>query len=517
MNTPHFNFSHIQMNVQDAFIMMDPSGNICYWNQGAQDIFGWTEKEVVGRSLHDLVAPERYHDAFQKGFLHFAKTGTGPVVSAKKLLHAIHKDGHEFTIELSLGAIKIEGQWYAIGLVRDKALQKQLEFQLLHAERLESISTLAAGFAHDFNNILASIIGYAELALDDAEQGTLLYTNMTEVLTAGNRAKDLVHQILKFSKQLNYDNQPMYLKSMILESMKLVRASFPETINIRIDLQSDRYIFADPARVHQLLLNLCTNAGNAMGNKGVLSVTLVDLDSIDLTHAPKKAQGAKSYVRLSVEDTGIGMATDILSKAFTPFFTTREQGEGRGMGLPLVHGIVSDLNGWIDPSSEPGKGSRFDIYIPAMDKSVSEAHGSAAPVRGESGRILFVDDEDPIVKMSKQLLERMGYKVEAHSSSPEALKSFTESPDKFNLVITDLAMPYMNGLALSRKLRQIRPDIPIIMCTGYGLSVTDTEAREAGIKAIVYKPILSDQIAETIGRVLGSQPFYFKEDHPFHG
>lgn len=505
MNTSHFNFSHIQMNVQDAFIMMDPSGNISYWNQGAQDIFGWTEKEVLGKNLHDLITPKRYHETFKKGFAHFSKSGEGPVINNKKLFHALHRDGHEFTIELSLAAVSIKGEWYAIGLIRDKAFQKQLEFQLHHAERLESISTLAAGFAHDFNNILASIIGYTELALDDAETDTLLFTNLTEVLTAGNRAKDLVQQILKFSKQLNHDIQPMHVKSMILESMKLVRASFPETIDISLNLQSDHYILADPARVHQLLLNLCTNAGHAMKNKGTLTVTLEDVDSHELTHTPKHISGNQSFVRLSVEDSGVGMTTDLLSKAFTPFFTTREQGHGRGMGLPIVHGIVSDLNGWIEPSSEPGQGSRFELYIPAIDKADAETHDLPSKAIKGNGRILFVDDEDPIVKMSKQLLERMGYKVEALTSSPEALERFKAAADQFNLVITDLAMPHMNGLALSKELLRIRPDIPIIMCTGYGLSITDVEAQEAGIKAIVYKPILSDQIAETIGRVLASR------------
>lgn len=491
------------MNVQDAFIMMDPLGKIAFWSQGAQDIFGWTKDDAIGKDLHDLIAPTRYHEAYKKGYEIFAKSGQGPVINTKKLLHALHKDGHEFTIELSLAAVDIKGEWYAMGHVQDKALHRQLEFQLLHAERLESISTLAAGFAHDFNNILASIIGYTELALDDAEKNTLIYTNLTQVLIAGNRAKDLVQQILKFGKQLNYDNQPMHLKSMILESMKLVRASFPETIEIRLNLRSERYILADPARVHQLLLNLCTNAGYAMKNKGVLRVTLEDVDvKGNKIHAPQTAQGEKFLIRLTVEDTGMGMTTDILSKAFTPFFTTREQGEGRGMGLPLVHGIVSDLNGWIEPTSELGKGSRFDIYIPAMDKTATATRDEVNQAILGAGNILFVDDEEPIVKMSKMLLERMGYKVEAQTSSEDALKMFKESPERFNLVITDLAMPRMNGLVLSKELLRIRPDIPIIMCTGYGLSVTDTEAREAGIKAIVYKPILSDQIAETIGRVL---------------
>lgn len=502
LNDSNVSLERIQMTMQDAFIMMDPLGRISYWNQGAQDIFGWSKEETLGKDLHELIAPKRYHTMYQKGFSHFIKTGKGPAINKTLTLSARHKDGHEFTIELTLAAVDIEGKWYAVGVVRDKAIQKQLEFQQLHMERLESISTLAAGFSHDFNNILASIIGYTELALDDAEKGTLLFNNLNEVLTAGNRAKDLVQQILKFGSQLDSQKEAVHLKSLIQESMKLVRASFPKDIDIKLDLTSDRHILADPSRIHQIISNLCTNACHAMKNEGQLKVSLKDVEDHDKLHAPKQIEDTRDFVRFSIEDTGMGMSRDILSRAFNPFFTTREQGEGRGMGLPMVHGIVSNLNGWIEPVSEPGKGTCFDIYLPVLSKSDSDHLN--VPVQDDqgAGQILFVDDEDPITRMSKQLLERMGYKVEALTSSPEALERFRSSPESFYLVITDLAMPNMNGLDLSRELLRIRPDIPIIMCTGYGISISDNEAEEAGIKAIVYKPILSDQMAETIGRVL---------------
>lgn len=504
MDDKKISIDHIGLNIQDAIILMDPRGTISYWNQMAETLFGWSHTEALGKNLHELIAPKRYHESFINSFDHFLKSGEGPAINKVLDVSAIHKDGHEFSIELTLGAVIINDQWHAIGVIRDVALKKQLEFQLLHAERIESIGTLAGGFAHEFNNILASIIGYTELALDDAHEGTLIYSNLNEVLTAGNRARDLICQVLKFSRQIESLSEPVHMKTIITDALKMVRSSFPRSIDIHMDLQSEGMILADPSRIHQMILNLCTNAGYAMGDQGTLTVSLEDVDDLKTVHSSNSKARPGNYIKFSISDTGKGMTPDILSRAFTPFFTTKEQGKGSGMGLSQVHGVVYGLNGWINPKSEPGKGSTFDIYLPAMEKKDAAHSIRKKNLTPRTGCILFVDDEEPVVRMGKQLIEQMGYTVEALTSSLEALEHFKRTPDAYDLVITDLTMPDMNGMAMASAMTLIRPDIPIILSTGYGMTHTDQEIREAGIDVVVFKPLLSNQIAETIGRLLTS-------------
>lgn len=492
----------LSFSPQDSIIMMDSAGNVSYWNAAAETMFGWTAEETLGKNLHELIVPSRFSIYYERGIAHFIKTGQGDAINKTLELTGKHKDGHEFTIELTLGAIRIHDEWFAIGVVRDVAKKKQLEFQLIHAEKMDSITTLAGGIAHDFNNILSSIIGFTELAIDDAEDGTLLYNNLQEVMIASNRAKDLVRQIMKFSRQNDSVSEPIHVKSVVEETVKLIRASFPSTIDIQTDLQSQSFIMADPSHIHQIILNLCTNAEHAMKDgKGILSITLTDLNPDEVRKQSRSPVKPVPHVKISIRDTGIGMPTEILSKAFTPFFTTKKQGEGSGMGLPIIHGIVSSLKGWIHPQSEVGKGSTFDIFLPFMELEASRPTSIKTPSH-TGGYILFVDDEAPIVKIGKKLLERMGYTVETATGSMEALDLFKSSPDKYRLVITDLTMPHMTGIELAKELIEIRPDIPIILCTGYEKNHSIIQATEAGIKAVVSKPILSDEIAETIGRVL---------------
>lgn len=487
---------------QDSIIMMDSKGDVVFWNKASEIMFGWTAGEAMGRKLHELIVPDMMKASCEKGIRHYVRTGEGHAVNRTLELTAKHKDGHEFPVELTLGALRIAGGWTALGVVRDVARMKELEFQLIHAEKMESIATMAGGIAHDFNNILASIIGFTELAMDDAEKGTVLYGNLQEVLIASNRAKDLVRQILKFSRQTGSEPEPIHVKSVVEDTLKLIRASFPSTIDIRTDLRSEAFIMADSSHVHQIVLNLCSNAENAMEDrKGVLTLSLTDMAAEEVKAETGRDVQDLPHIRLSVSDTGVGMSTDILGKAFTPFFTTKKQGEGSGMGLSIVHGIVTSLKGRIYPHSEPGKGSTFHIYLPAL-KSAARS----VPVKNGASRqgehILFVDDEASIVKIGKRLLEKSGYTVEAVESSETALELFKASPDKYRLVITDLTMPRMTGIELARAIMAIRPDIPVILCTGYEKNQSIMAAMKAGIKAVVTKPILSDEIAETIGRVL---------------
>ena len=379
----------------------------------------------------------------------------------------------------------------------------QLQAQLQQAQKMEAIGTLAGGIAHDFNNILSSVLGYTELALDDAEEGTRLRSNLQTVLSAGERARDLVQQILAFSRQSETAFSPIQVKLITKEALRLLRAILPTTIEIRQDIQSDSMVLGDPTQIHQILLNLGTNADHAMREKGgLLEVTLADvgLDSLFTAKHPDIKPG--THLKLMVRDTGHGIPPHILDRIFDPFFTTKDKSEGTGMGLSVVHGIVKAHGGAITVQSEPGKGTVFNAFLPVIEKTIAMEAPIEKPLSTGTERILFVDDEIPLVRLGKWILEPLGYDVTTRTSSIEALELFKAQPDRFDLVITDMTMPNLTGSELALKLGKIRPDIPIILCTGFSHEITAEKSKEMGIKAFLFKPILSEVMAETVRRVL---------------
>ena len=368
---------------------------------------------------------------------------------------------------------------------------------------MEAIGTLAGGIAHDFNNILSSVLGYTELALDDAEEGTRLRTNLKTVLSAGERARDLVQQILAFSRQSEKTFGPIQVKLITKEALKLLRAILPTTIEIRQDIQSDSMVLGDPTQIHQILLNLCTNADHAMREKGgILEVTLVDveLDSLFTAKHPDIKPG--THLRLMVRDTGRGIPPLILDRIFDPFFTTKDKSEGTGMGLSVVHGIVKAHGGAITVQSEPGKGAIFNVFLPVIEKTIVREAPIEKSIPTGTERVLVVDDEEALVNTHRQMLEGLGYEVVTRTSSIEALELFKARPDRFDLVITDMTMPNLTGSELALKLAKIRPDIPIILCTGFSHEITAEKSKEMGIKEFLLKPILREVMAETVRRVL---------------
>jgi len=391
-------------------------------------------------------------------------------------------------------------------IVEDISERKKLEVQLLQAQKMEAIGTLAGGIAHDFNNILAAIMGYTELANLDVPEGSNARYKLNEVLKASHRAKDLVRQILAFSHQGRQERKPVEMSPLIKEILRLLRASLPSIIEIRQHIDTDTDIIeTDPTQIHQVLMNLCTNAAHAMReNGGVLEVSLkkVDMDGFAVAQHPDFQPG--SYLRLSVSDTGHGMTREVLKRIFDPYFTTKEVGEGTGLGLAVVHGIVKSHEGAITVYSEPGKGSTFQVYFPRIDRAKGvEATQRAEPFpMGKQECILFVDDEQPLADMGKQMLEHLGYRVAVRMSSIEALKLFQAQPKRFDLVITDMTMPNMTGDKLSRELMGIRPDIPIILCTGFSERITAEKVQELGIREFAMKPLLMSDLAKTIRRVL---------------
>ncbi len=368
---------------------------------------------------------------------------------------------------------------------------------------MEAIGTLAGGIAHDFNNILSAVMGFTELAMYQVEKGTSTQDDLQEVLKASVRARDLVKQILTFSRQAEYEQKPIQVKLIVKEALKLLRASLPATIEIRGNIQSDSLVMGDPTQIHQIMMNLCTNAQHAMQAKGgVLEVSLTD-EELDLASAagyPDLNPG--HYLQLTVSDTGHGMRPEIVEQIFDPFFTTKGPGEGTGLGLSVVHGIVKSHGGDIHAYSEPGKGTTFKVFFPAVERLKEQEPREERPVQVGTEHILFIDDEPSLAKMGHQILESLGYKVTSRTSSVEALQLFWVKPNNFDLVITDMTMPNMTGHDLAREIIHIRPDIPIILCTGFSSSINEEKALAMGIRAFVMKPILRRTIAETIRMVL---------------
>ena len=385
--------------------------------------------------------------------------------------------------------------------------ENKLKAQLQRAQRMEAIGTLAGGIAHDFNNILTAIIGYTELLRYDLPEDSKAQSSLEAIYEAGIRAKDLIQQILTFSRQSEEEKKPLRINAISKEALKLLRASLPTTIQIRQNLDSESgAVLANPTQIHQVLINLCTNAAHAMQEKGgVLEVTLEDADlDLEATASnPDLKPGA--YVKLTVRDTGSGIAPEIRERIFDPYFSTREPEQGTGMGLAVVHGIVESAGGSIAVDSIVGEGTTIHVFFPRIENKVTLQARVLSPFPTGNERILFVDDEKALVDIGVQLLEHLGYQVVARTSSIEALEAFRNQPEKFDLVVSDQTMPNMTGEMLAEELIRIRPDIPIVLCTGYSETISEEKATALGIKKLIMKPILMREISQTIRQILDQQ------------
>ena len=382
--------------------------------------------------------------------------------------------------------------------------RKKLETQLMQAQKMEAIGTLAGGIAHDFNNILGIIVGNTELALDDVPEWNPAYSSLKEIKTASLRATSIVKQLLSFSRKTDQKLQPIEVAIVIKDALKFLRSTIPSTIDIHQEIQTtDETILADPTQINQIMMNLCINASHAMEQtRGKLTITVenVTLDDNSAKDYPDLKSG--NHVKIMVGDTGPGIDPEIIDRIFDPYFTTKGVGKGSGMGLAMVHGIVKSHSGSITVDSALGKGTKFSILFPlAQEKAAVEAKTIQEMPRGKE-TILFVDDEISIVNMVQRMFERLGYKVQTAITPQDALDRFALNPDHFDLVITDMTMPQMTGVKLSEKLMEIRPDIPIIICTGYSALVDEEKAKELGLAAYVMKPINMSEVAQTIRKVL---------------
>jgi nitrogen-specific signal transduction histidine kinase/ActR/RegA family two-component response regulator len=390
---------------------------------------------------------------------------------------------------------------------RTRALANS-EKQLRQVMKLQAIGTLAGGIAHDFNNILFPIVGYTELTMDDVPEDSQARQNLEEVLKAADRAKELVKQILTFSRQSSQERKPLKVQYLIKEATKLLRATIPSSIEIECNIdESCGPIKGDPTQVHQIIMNLCTNAYHAVQETGgKLEVSLKEINISYEQSLDRVGMKIGKHIELMVKDSGHGMEPQVMERIFEPYYTTKAQGKGTGLGLSVIHGIVKSHGGDITVSSRPGNGATFKVYLPIIDDIEEEIH-VIEPLIAINGkeRILLIDDEEQIIDIEQQILERLGYKVTSKTDSEEALEEFAAQPDRFDLVITDMTMPKMTGDQLARRMMDIKPQIPVILCTGFNETISEEKALAMGIDKFVMKPIVKDELASSIRTVLDNR------------
>ncbi len=478
------------------------------WNKRMTELTGYTIEDINLSGWYQTVYPDP--DIQEKAIKRMEKMRHGNGLRDEEW-EITRSDGNKKWLSISSSIVKDENNTvHVMAVMIDITDRKQaekekaeIEKQLRQAYKMEAIGTMAGGIAHDFNNMLAIIIGNADMAMDDVPKENFARDYIDQVLKASYRAKDLVKQILTFTRQAEKKAKPINIIQAIEDSLKLLHSTIPTSVEIRKKFElDDGFIVADPTQFHQVMINLCTNATQAMHDKGVLvvSLTVVNLTDEDLVNQLGKEPG--SYIRLSVSDTGEGIDPATIDRIFDPFFTTREVGQGTGVGLSVVHGIVESHDGFITVESEPGKGSTFHVFFHKSEDLPIEERGVGGALPTGNERILFVDDEKALAEIGSKMLERLGYTVATFTSSTAALETFKSQQDGFDLIITDMAMPDLTGKELATELLKVRPDIPIILCTGYSSMISKENAEEIGIREFCMKPLDWRQLAKTVRKVL---------------
>jgi PAS domain S-box-containing protein len=485
---------------RDGILILDfATGRVTDVNPFLTELLGFSHGEMVGKTVgelspfKDLVSNQAMLERLQReGYVRYdglpLKTKTGRKISVEFVSNA-YQAGDQKVIQCN---------------IRDITERRRLEAQFLQAQKMESIGQLAGGIAHDFNNILTAITGSLFLLSLEAAGQTALLEQVENISAAARRATELVKQILTFSRQNNATREPVQLNHIVQEALKLLRSSLPASIQIQTALPATALVLANPTAIHQVMMNLGTNAWHAMRNRpGVLKVEMaafaVDADFCK-TH-PDLRPGP--HVRLSVSDTGCGMDRATGERAFDPFFTTKGVGEGTGLGLAVAQGIMKSHEGAISLHSRPGVGTTFDLYFPALATEATVPAVPTAPIpRGRGEQILYVDDEELLAALGKSILERLGYAVTQTTHPQEALAMVRQQPGRFELVITDLTMPGMDGLTLGQQLRQIQPELALILTTGYSGVLTTAKVRELGFQELLDKPSQAGALGEAVDRVL---------------
>jgi two-component system, cell cycle sensor histidine kinase and response regulator CckA len=492
----------------EAIFEASPNPIVVYNKQGHPQrlnpaftrIFGWTLEELHGRCIPFI--PESERPITGQKLEEMFRTGRPVTFETLRLTKAGDVRNVIVSAAIALGRNYTSREM--VVNITDITERKQFEDRLQQAQKMQAMGTLAGGIAHDFNNLLTPLMGYAEMLTDDLPADSPAQEKAAEIFSAGSRAKELVNQILAFSRRSDTKPEPMKLQPFINETLKLLRASIPSNIKIlqEIDMNCGP-VMANPAQIHQVLMNLAANAFHAMeGTGGMLSVTL--------RQAFVTAESARSggpppgkYAHLVVADTGIGIEKQTLAKIFDPYFTTKDKSKGTGLGLAVVQGVVNSVGGVIRVFSEAGRGSEFHVYWPlSRGEKMAAMVRPKAPIPGGTEKILLVDDEATVMKMVRQMLERLGYQVAAYTSGIEALAAFKADPENIDLVLTDMTMPEITGDLLAREAMTIRPAIPVIVSTGYSKTLTSEVAEKIGIKGVINKPASKSSLAVAIRKAL---------------
>jgi PAS domain S-box-containing protein len=485
----------------EAVIMTDKRGRVEYINQAFEKLSGFCRDDCIGQTLEaDFFCDQDRKILKQMTFMVSGKDSwNGRVENQRQDNRAYIADTRIFPI--------CDEKGNAINLVcvkTDATHEVQLEKQLQQAQKMEAIGTLAGGIAHDFNNILGGILGYAEITMIKVSGDSHLKRNLDRILDGCQRAKELVQNILTFSRKSDEEIKPIEIQVIVKEALKLLRASIPSTVEFKQRIGSDPSIVcATPTQVHQIIMNLCTNASHAMQKEG--GILEVILENIELTAAQCKGKPhllPGPYCRLSVCDTGEGMDPKILDRIFEPYFTTKEQTGGTGLGLSVVHGIVKNFSGTIQVASHPGKGTTFDIYLPRIENTLDTQIPIQTSLPPGKERILVADDELFILEIMTDMLSSLGYEVETANGGIEAIEKFSSVPEHYDIVIADLTMPKLTGTQLAMKIKQLREDIPIILTTGMTFDANIGQDQFKEFAAVMNKPILYQDLAKTLRKVL---------------
>ncbi len=477
-------------------IVIHKNGMAIQFNQIFLDMFGIEAEEILGGNMLEKIFPPESRAMVQQ---RIDENNTDPYeVTARK------KNGEEFPVEIRLREIEFKGHPVRVAAIRDLTDQKNMEAQASQSQKLQAIGTLAGGIAHDFNNILSAVVGYSDLGKMISEPDSDFHTYFDNILSAGNRAKELTNQILAFSRQGGGEKVSVNFSAIIKETVGMLKASLPSTIIIEQQISTAVCVKSDPAQLQQLVMNLCTNAGLAMKeNGGDLSILLREFYLPQTQTITSFTLKPGSYAELIVRDTGCGMSEETIARIFEPFFTTRVHGGGTGLGLSVVHGIVSQLEGALKVESQLEKGTAFTVYLPSCDKEdLFEKQSPPAVLEGGKEKILFVDDEEVQVKLAEELLRPLGYDVTGLTSSTEAFDLFMKDPGYFDLIIADVTMPELPGDILVEKIRTVRKDLPVLMCTGYSSRVTPEKLKTLGVSHLLMKPLMLRDFAEQIRRAL---------------
>ncbi|MCF8045201.1 MAG: response regulator [Desulfarculaceae bacterium] len=504
-----FRYRELFDGIRDAILVADKDRNIINCNTAFTTLFGYTPDEILGRKTSCV-----YHDMEE-----FEKMGEEirQNIDTPSFLFTIQyrkKSGMAFPGETSVFYLKdsenhVKGM---IGLTRDvseriehEQEKKQLENKYLQAQKMESLGTLAGGIAHDFNNILSAILGYSQLALNNAAAGEDINNDLKEIHRAGLRASDLVSQILTFSRKSEKKLMPLKAAPVIKEAVKLLQSTIPSYIEIESIVRNPKLkIMQDPTQLHQIVMNLCTNASHAMEKDGgVLTVEATEETITEADADQFSGLQAGEHLKIRVRDTGHGIPNDIRDSIFDPYFTTKDPKEGTGLGLSVVHGLVKESGGDIQVQSDPGRGTTFFIRFPGIpEREKAEEETKADKKPGGDETILFVDDEPSLTRLAARHLTNFGYRVTTETESDKALERIKKNPGDFDLLITDMAMPKLTGDMLLDEVRKINPDLPVILCTGFTKRLTPEQARERGFQGVIDKPFSQTLLAGTVREVL---------------